>query len=92
MGSIEAFIFAGFVAGLAIGWLAPTSKPGCFVVLGVPILALCYVTWRSTGHPEIRAEQSTWALVYFFGPLWPSIGALVGFYLVRAMREWSRKH
>jgi len=91
VGSIEAFIFAGFVAGLVVGWLAPTSKLGCFVLLGVPVLALGYVSWWLIENPDIKREQATWALVYLFGPLWPSAGALVGFYLYRALQKWSRK-
>jgi len=91
VGSIEAFILAGFIAGLVVGWLAPTSKLGCLVLLGIPFLALGYVSWWLAENPEIKREQATWAAVYFFGPLWPSVGALLGFYLFRALRDWFRK-
>lgn len=39
---------------------------------------VAYISWWQSQHPE--SLRSTSALDFLFGPLWPSLGAIAGFY------------
>ncbi len=82
--TIEGCLAVGFAAGLIIGFLITTQKLGCVVLLAVPIAMIAFVSWWQGQHPE--SLRSTSALDFVFGPLWPSLGAIAGFYVGR----WGR--
>jgi hypothetical protein len=77
-------------AGVPIGILAslfPNRKTGCAVLWVVPIAMLVYVY---IGLADLsRGPDALDALVYIFGPLYPSIGALAGFIAGRIARAWA---
>lgn len=72
-------MMVGAVFGLLIGFFIPRWKLGCLVLLIIPITMFYYVDWWQDQHPEIL--NSTSGLQYFFGPLWPSFGAMAGYYM-----------
>ena len=75
--SIEGSFAIGTAAGLLVGILFPRPKLGCFVLLAVPLAMIFFVGWWQGEHPENL--RSTSALDFLFGPLWPSLGAVVGY-------------
>lgn len=89
LSTIEGLLAAGFACGLLVGVLAPRDKLGCFILLTVPIAMVVYTAWWQGQHPE--ALRSTSALDFFFGPLWPSLGAIAGFYVGRLLRRHLQK-
>jgi ABC-type uncharacterized transport system permease subunit len=81
---IGALIIIGFVVGIFVGVMIPSHKVGCFALLPVPIIMVAYISQWQSQHPENL--RSTSGLDFIFGPLWPSAGAIAGFYLVRLVR------
>jgi hypothetical protein len=76
--TIEGSFSLSLVFGLLVGIAVPMRKLGCVVLLAVPVAMLFFVNWWQSQHPENL--RSTSALDFMFGPLWPSLGALAGFY------------
>ncbi|MCA0211335.1 MAG: hypothetical protein LCH74_19940 [Proteobacteria bacterium] len=81
---IEALLIIGFVVGFFVGLVMPSHKVGCIALLPVPIIMIAYISQWQSQHPENL--RSTSALDFIFGPLWPSAGAIAGFYLGRLVR------
>lgn len=88
--TIEAMLISGAIAGLVIGMMAPQERLGCLMLLAVPIAGFAYVWVWQAQHPENL--RSTSALGFFFGPLWPSIGAICGYTTGRIGRSLMRPH
>ena len=78
LNSIEGLFAVGFAAGLIIGAVIARPKLGCLVLLIVPIAMFAYVAWWQSQNPD--KLRSTSSLQFVFGPLWPSLGALAGYY------------
>ena len=85
LNSIEGLLAVGFAAGSLVGVTVTRQKLGCIVLLVVPVLMICYVGWWQSEHPE--NIRSTSGLDYIFGPLWPSLGAVGGYYAGRWLRS-----
>jgi len=83
--SIEGAFAIGAAAGLLIGILLPRQKLGCAALLVVPITMIFFISWWQAQHPENL--RSTSALDFLFGPLWPSLGAVVGYYTGKWLRS-----
>jgi hypothetical protein len=80
-------IEGSFAIGLAIGLLAgilPRPKVGCLILLAVPVAMICFIGWWQGQHPENL--RSTSALDFVFGPLWPSLGAVGGYFIGKLIR------
>ncbi len=77
--TIEGSLAIGVAAGLLIGILLPRPKFGCFVLLAVPVAMIFFISWWQGEHPENL--RSTSGLDFVFGPLWPSLGALPGYFV-----------
>ncbi len=77
--TIEGWLAIGVAAGLLIGILFPRPKLGCFVLLAVPVAMIFFISWWQGEHPENL--RSTSGLDFVFGPLWPSLGALPGYFV-----------
>jgi hypothetical protein len=84
--TIEGCLAVGFAAGLLIGFLITGRKLGCLVLLAVPVAMIVFIAWWQGRHPE--NFRSTSGLDFVFGPLWPSLGAVAGYYIGR----WVRCH
>ena len=84
--SIEGWIFAGALAGV-LASLLPSGKLGCAVLCVIP-LAMFSLVHEELSDPTRRPDALD-ALMYFFGPLWPSLGALGGFLAGRKARTWA---
>jgi hypothetical protein len=84
--TITMLLIYGAVAGLLVGAVIPGKRFGCMALLIVPIAMIVYVSRWQAAHPE--NIRSTSGLDFIFGPLWPSLGALAGFYTARALRAW----
>lgn len=82
--TIGIMLIAGGLAGLMIGRLAVSEKAGCALLFVIPLSTIVFVAISQALRAEIL--RSTSALEYFFYPLWPSIGAILGFGLGLAMR------
>ena len=81
---IEALLIIGLVVGVFVGLVTPSHKVGCLVLLPVPIVMIGYISrWQSQHSENLR---STSGLDFLFGPLWPSAGAVAGFYIGRFIR------
>jgi hypothetical protein len=81
---IEALLIIGLVAGFFVGLTVPSQKIGCLALLPVPIVMIGYVIrWQSQNPENLR---STSGLDFLFGPLWPSAGAVAGFFIGRLVR------
>lgn len=85
MVTIMGLVVGGAVFGLLCGAFISPRKIGCTALLMVPVAMVGYVALWQSIHPENL--RSTSALDYMFGPLWPSLGALVGFALGSALRR-----
>jgi hypothetical protein len=83
---IEGLIAAGAVAGV-LASLFPSTKGGCAVLLLIPLAMLVHVH-LDLADPSRRPDALD-ALLYVFGPLWPSLGALGGFLTGRTARAWA---
>ncbi|WP_404337111.1 hypothetical protein AB2M62_01240 [Sphingomonas sp. MMS12-HWE2-04] len=82
--TISMLLLCGAIAGLILGSLIPRQRIGCFVLFVVPIAMVVYVSRWQAVHPE--NIRSTSGLDFIFVPLWPSLAALAGFYVARALR------
>lgn len=82
--TIGLMLFAGGLAGWLIGRLAGSERAGCALLFIIPLSVIVYVAISQTLRPE--SLRSTSALEYFVNPLWPSIGAILGFGLGLTMR------
>jgi hypothetical protein len=83
--SIEGSLAVGLAVGLLVGFAFRSRKLGCIILLAVPVAMLFYVGRWQGQHPENL--RSTSALDFMFGPLWPSLGALAGFYAGQWVRS-----
>ncbi|WP_221714211.1 hypothetical protein [Sphingobium xanthum] len=83
--TIGMMMLYGAMAGLVVGGLFSSQRLGCSILLAIPITMIVYVSRWQSANPE--ALRSTSGLDFVFGPLWPSIGALGGFYAARALRS-----
>ena len=81
---IEALLMIGLVVGFFVGLAIPSHKMGCLALLPVPIVMIGYISRWQSQHPDNL--RSTSGLDFLFGPLWPSAGAIAGFYLGRVVR------
>lgn len=75
--TIEGLLIAGAIFGLALGLMIAQPKVGCTGLLIVPVAMIGYLALWQSLHPE--NIRSTSALDFLFGPLWPSLGAIVGY-------------
>jgi hypothetical protein len=89
LSTIYGLLAAGFVSGMLIGLYVNKHKLGCLVLLAVPFSMIVYVSWWQGQHPENL--RSTSGLDFLFGPLWPSLGATVGFYVGLGLRRLVQK-
>jgi type III secretory pathway component EscS len=83
--TMEGAITLGLVVGLVIGLLIRTQKIAFAILLLIPVAMIGYVNWWQAQHPENLTSTS--ALDFIFGPLWPSAGAIVGYYLGKFVRD-----
>lgn len=79
-------LIAGAFAGLVIRLAVPSSKLGCAALWIVPVAMLAYVYAWQRAHPE--SLRSTSDLDFIFAPLWPSLGAMVGFVVGTSLRHF----
>ena len=77
--SIEGALTVGVILGLLVGTFIKHRKLGCSMLVAIPITMVVYVRWWQVEHPE--SLRSTSALDFLFGPLWPSLGAIGGYYV-----------
>ena len=83
MTGIETALLVGGIVG-AIAGLIPRAKTGCAALLIIPFVMIVYTVIEL--NDTSRRPDALDALLYVFNPLWPSLGALVGFGLVRLVR------
>jgi hypothetical protein len=76
--TIEGSFAIGAAAGLLVGMILPRPKVGCVVLLAVPVAMIFFISWWQGQHPENL--RSTSGLDFVFGPLWPSLGAVAGYF------------
>jgi hypothetical protein len=86
---IELRLVCGFVVGVATAISVQDSNRGCLILLVVPAAMLAYVIWWQIQHPENLRSTSSLDLV--FGPLWPSLGALGGYLMVRVIKSLANR-
>ena len=86
---IVLLMICGFVAGVTVAIAVRDSSRGCLILLFVPATMLAYVIWWQTQHPENL--RSTSALDLVFGPLWPSLGALSGYFMARIIKSLAKR-
>lgn len=82
--SIELLILCGFVAGLLVGVAVGKKSLGCLILIAVPVATIAYIIWWQSENPD--KLRSTSGLDFVFGPLWPSLGAIAGFFAGRLLR------
>ena len=80
---IEAWIALGAVAGV-LASLLPNYKFGCAVLCAIPVAMLILLSIELASRPPDALD----ALLYIFAPLYPSIGAVPGFFLGKAARKY----
>ena len=80
---IETAMLIGSIVG-ALAGLIPRSKTGCAALLIIPLVMWVY-TVIELNNPS-RTPDAQDSLYFVFNPLWPSLGALIGFGLVRLIR------
>ena len=83
--TIGVLIAGGFLAGLLVGVIITRLKLGCAVLLTVPVAMILYLSWSQGQNPDNL--RSTSGLDFLFGPLWPSLGAIVGLFVGRLLRS-----
>ena len=84
--TIEGSFSIGVGVGLLIGILLPPSKLGCLALLVVPVAMIFFINWWHGEHGGNLSSTS--GLDFVFGPLWPSLGSVVG-YAVGMLLRWS---
>jgi hypothetical protein len=77
-------ILGGCVAGLLVGLAAPSQRIGCIALWAVPVAMIVYVDRWQAAHPE--SLRSTSGLDFVFVPLWPSLGAIAGYFAGKMFR------
>jgi len=87
--TIEAMLISGAVVGLLIGLFSPNGRVGCAILWIVPVAMIAYIAVWQWQHPENL--RSTSALDFLFGPLWPSLGASVGYVIGGSLRSLIRR-
>ena len=87
--TIEFLVVAGLVAGLLIGVAVSKPGQGCVLLLAVPVASFAYIWWWQSQNPD--KLRSTSALDFVFGPLWPSLGAVAGFFAGILLRSLLQK-
>lgn len=83
--TIEGSFALGIGVGMLVGITLPRPKLGCLVLLAVPVAMIAYISWWQGEHPENL--RSTSALDFVFGPLWPSLGAIGGYFTGKWLRS-----
>jgi hypothetical protein len=83
--AINGSIAIGALIGLLVGLFINGPKLGCVVLLAVPIAMVLFISWWQGEHPENL--RSTSGLDFVFGPIWPSLGAVGGYYLGLLLRS-----
>jgi hypothetical protein len=84
--TIEGGFAVGAVVGLLTGVLLPRPKVGCVALLAVPVAMVFFISWWQGEHPENL--RSTSGLDFMFGPLWPSVGAIAGYFAGKWLRSF----
>ena len=87
--TIEGAFGVGLGIGFLIGITLPRPRIGCVALLVVPVAMILFIGWWQGQHPENL--RSTSGLDFVFGPLWPSLGALGGYYVGRWLRLLFKK-
>ena len=80
---IETAMLIGSIVGVLAG-LIPRRKTGCAALLIIPFVMVVY-TVIELNDPS-RTPDAQDALYLVFNPAWPSLGAIIGFSLVRLIR------
>lgn len=88
--TITQLLVCGFIVGLLIGIALPHPKVGCVGLLAVPIGMFAYIWWWQGQNPD--KLRSTSALDFVFGPLWPSLGAICGYFAGAALGSLLSKN
>ena len=83
--TIEGSMAIGLGVGLLVGALLPRPKVGCTALLVVPVAMIFFIGWWQGQHPENL--RSTSGLDFMFGPLWPSLGAVIGYFVGAWLRR-----
>lgn len=78
-------IVFGAIMGAGAAIVFTNARLGCVSLLIIPISMYFYTDWWVSNNPDLWT--STIALEYFFGPFWPSLGAVMGFLLGRDFRK-----
>lgn len=82
--TIKGLIIIGALLG-GLAALPRNAKVGCTSLLAIPLAMIAYA------HLEIsdpkRIPDALDALLYLFYPLWPTLGAILGFTLGRGLRQ-----
>ena len=88
LGEIETAMLVGAFVGLVLGFSVASPKRGCALLSILPLAMIGYIAWWQSAHPENLTSTS--GLDFVFGPMWPSVGALVGFGLGRLVNPWRK--
>jgi hypothetical protein len=87
--TMEGSFAIGAGIGLLVGMVLPRPKLGCIALLAVPVAMIVFISWWQGEHPENL--RSTSALDFVFGPLWPSLGAIGGYFAGMWLRSLLEK-
>jgi hypothetical protein len=87
--TITQLLISGLVVGFLIGIVLPHPKVGCVALLAVPVGMFAYIWWWQGQNPD--KLRSTSALDFLFGPVWPSLGAICGYFAGVALRSLLSK-
>lgn len=74
--TIEMWVLGGFVVGFVSGLAKP--EYGCVLLPAIPVAMFAYIWWWQSQNPD--ALTSTSALDFVLGPLWPTLGAIGGWF------------
>lgn len=83
--SILLLLFFGFIAGMFVATGVARPAVGCLILAAVPIVTIAYIYWWQGENPD--KLRSTSGLDFVFGALWPSLGAIVGLLVGKALQE-----
>jgi hypothetical protein len=79
----------GVFAGIPFGLFGAKPKLVFPLLLILPVAMIPYISRWHDQHPE--KITSTSGLDFFFGPLWPVVGAISGFYTGKWLRAWCAR-
>ncbi len=82
--TIEGLLLIGFIMGALVAYFL-SQKIGCAALITIPIIMLIYIDWWLNNNPD--STSSTSALAYIFVPLWPSMGAIAGYFAVNFIKS-----